>query len=135
MANRRTKKTVRISELKRLMELHPTHEEIAAYFGISVNAWKRLLDTDETVKTAYETGMGMGKISLRRKQHALAAHNASMAIHLGKQHLGQEERTSVEMSGPGGGPIKTETEYNFDKLTDAERAALRQSLEKATGRR
>lgn len=135
MANRRTKKTVRISELKRLMELHPSHEEIAAYFGISVSTWKKLLDSDEVVATAYETGMGMGKIGLRRKQHALAAHNSSMAIHLGKVILGQEDKSSVEMSGPGGGPIKTETDYHFDKLTDAERTALRQSLEKASGRR
>lgn len=134
MAKRRTKKQVRVSELKRLMELHPTHEEIAAYFGISTKAWKKLLDNDEVIATAYETGQGMGRIGLRRKQHNLATHNASMAIHLGKIMLGQEDKTQVEMSGPGGGPIQSETSYDFSKLTDAERAALRSTLEKATGR-
>ncbi len=136
MAKRRNKKQVRISELKSLMELHPSHEEIAAYFGISVSSWKRLLEKDEIIRTTYETGQGLGKISLRRKQHALASHNASMAIHLGKQILGQEEKSAVEVSGPGGKPIQSETtvEYDFSKLSDAERTALRESLEKATGR-
>ena len=134
MAKQRTKKQVRVSELKRLMEIHPSHEEIAAYFGISVKTWKKLLERDEIIATAYETGIGLGKISLRRKQHALAGYNASMAIHLGKQHLGQEDKSQVEVSGPGGGPIRSETTYDFSKLTDAERATLRSTLEKATGR-
>lgn len=135
MAKRRIKKKVRVSELKRLMELHPTGEEIAAYFGISKTAWSKLLDKDEVIRTAFEEGQGLGKISLRRKQHALAGHNASMAIHLGKQHLGQEDKSQMELSGPGGGPIKSETHnYDFEKLNDAERATLRKALEKATGR-
>ncbi len=133
MANRR-KKYVRISELKRLMELQPSHAEIAAYFGISVGKWKKLLEKDEVVQTAYEEGMNMGKISLRRKQFALAGMNSSMAIHLGKQYLDQDDKSKVELSGPGGGPIET-ADYDFSKLSDAERAALRTSLEKATGRR
>lgn len=135
MAKRSGKKQIRVSELKRLMELHPTHEEIAAYFGISVSTWKKKLEKDKVIRTAYEEGQGLGKISLRRKQHALAGHNATMAIHLGKQHLGQEDRSKVEHSGPDGKPIQTEThDYDFSKLSDAERSELRKTLEKATGR-
>ena len=116
------------------MDIHPSDTEIAAFFGITLKAWKKLLEKDEIVRTAYEEGYEEGNISLRRKQHDLATHNSSMAIHLGKIYLGQEDRTSVEVSGPGGGPIES-ANYDYGKLTDAERASLRLTLEKATGRR
>jgi len=134
MAKRNSKKQVRISELKRLMDIHPSDKEIAAYFGISLAAWKKLLEKDEIVRIAYEEGYSEGNISLRRKQHDLATHSASMAIHLGKIYLGQEDKSSLEVSGPGGGPIES-ANYDYGKLTDAERASLRLTLEKATGRR
>jgi hypothetical protein len=128
------KKRVPISELKKLMQLHPSHEEIAAYFGISVESWKRLLKKDPAVAAAYEAGQGLGKIGLRRKQFALASYSAPMAIHLGKIYLGQEDRSKLELSGPDGNPIQNETVFDFSKLNDAERNTLRATLEKAVGR-
>lgn len=131
MAQKR-KQSIKISELKRLCELQCSLEEIASAFYISVDALKKLIEKDPAVKAAIEYGNSSGKISLRRKQFRLASESASMAIHLGKQYLGQTDKSSVEVSGPNGGPIES---FDYSKLSPDERAALRQSLETATARR
>lgn len=131
MAQKR-KQSIKISELKRLCELQCSLEEIASAFYISVDALKKLIEKDPVVKAAIEYGNSSGKISLRRKQFRLASESASMAIHLGKQYLGQTDKSSVEVSGPNGGPIES---FDYSKLSPDERAALRQSLETATARR
>jgi hypothetical protein len=128
MAQQSKKPTVRISELKRLCELQCTLDEIAAAFFISVDQLKKLMAKDEAVKQAIEHGQANGKISLRRKQFNLASHSASMAIHLGKQYLGQHDRSQVEVSGPDGGPVAT---YDYSKLSPDERQELRKTLERA----
>lgn len=131
MAQKR-KQTIKISELKRLCELQCSLDEIAAAFFISVDQLKKLIDKDPAIKAAIEYGQSTGKISLRRKQFRLASSSASMAIHLGKQYLGQTDKSSLEVSGPDGGPIES---FDYSKLSPDERTALRQSLETATARR
>lgn len=123
------KQSIKISELKRLCELQCSLEEIAAAFFITVDALKKLMDKDPAIKAAIDHGNSTGKISLRRKQFRLASSSASMAIHLGKQYLGQHDRSQVELSGPEGGPIES---FDYSKLSPDERIALRQSLETAT---
>lgn len=121
-------KTIKISELKRVCELQCTLDEIAASFFITTEALKKIIAKDEAVRECIEHSQAMGKISLRRKQFRLASISASMAIHLGKQYLGQTDRSQVELSGPNGGPVET---YDYSKLSPDERQELRKTLERA----
>lgn len=81
-----------------LCNLQCTLEEIAGFFKCSP-------DTIENwCKRTYEEGFSdtfkkysqNGKISLRRYQFRLAEKNASMAIWLGKQYLGQTDKMEIE---------------------------------------
>lgn len=77
-----------------LCGLQCTKEEICGFFDV----------TDKTLeswcKRTYKTGFsdifsqkrGLGKVSLRRSQWRLAEKNATMAIWLGKQYLGQRDQ-------------------------------------------
>ena len=103
--------------------------EAAAFFGMSVGKFRKLLNGDSRVLQAWEAGKEQGKISLRRKQHRLAATNAQMAIHLGKQYLGQADKGSLEISGPAGGPV----EMDLTKLKADERKQLRHLLSQSQG--
>jgi len=126
---RKIRKSIKISTLKQLCELQCTREEIAAAFSITTAQLDKLIEKDEAVREAINYGKTQGKISLRRSQFRLAKVNASMAIHLGKQYLGQTDKTQLEVSGPNGGPVET---FDYSKLTPDERAALRETLQRAT---
>lgn len=105
--------------------LQPTQREAAAFLGISIKRFTKLLRDDERVKKAWEEGFEKGKLSLRRKQLRLATTNAQMAIHLGKQYLDQTDSKSVELTGPGGGPLES---VDLTKLSADERKQLRHLL-------
>lgn len=111
-------------DVERLARLQCTHKEVAAFLDIRTSQFRALLANDERVKRAWERGMSMGKISLRRKQMRLASSNASMGMFLGKQYLGQRDVVTNELTGDGGGPV----EIDASKLSQAERDELRQLL-------
>jgi hypothetical protein len=94
--------------LKALAEIQCTIEEAAAVLGVSKSLLLRRLK-DTNIKASWETGQAIGRVSLRRLQfrHAKMPNSAgvSMTIHLSKHHLGQTEKSLVEMSGEGGGPL------------------------------
>lgn len=95
-------------ELRRLSVLHCTQSEIAAFFGVSLSCVEKRLATEPQMKAAWDGGRALGLISLRRQQTRLAEKgNATMLIWLGKQLLGQ--RDNLELSGPSGGPITTQS--------------------------
>lgn len=123
-----SKTIIKISEVKRLSALQCTAEEVAQYFGITISRWRQVLKDDQVVRDAFEHGQADGKISLRRKQFRLAGDNAAMAIHLGKQYLGQVDKSKLEVSGPNGGPVET---FDYSKLSHEERQALRKTLTRA----
>lgn len=87
------------NEFEKLCGLQCTKEEICAFFDL----------TDKTLenwcKRTYKAGFsevfrqkrGLGKISLRRAQFKLAKKNASMAIFLGKQYLGQRDQPDTDV--------------------------------------
>ena len=90
----RPRKEIDEKQFENLCALQCTKDEICGWFGI----------TDKTLenwcKRTYNAGFseifkikrGKGKISLRRSQFQLSQKNASMAIWLGKQYLGQKDR-------------------------------------------
>lgn len=79
--------------VEKLANIQCTQEEIANFLGISV----RTLQRDDEFCRIYKKGQDNGKMSLRRMQYKLAEKNASMAIWLGKQYLGQ--RDIIDVSG------------------------------------
>jgi len=96
-----------------LCNIQCTLSEIAGFFKCSedtVERWcKRELHLSfaEAFKT-YSVG---GKISLRRWQFKMAEHNASMAIFLGKQYLGQRDQQNAEITLNDDDTIKSMEEY------------------------
>lgn len=90
----RPKKEIDYGVVEKLANIQCTQEEIAGVLGISV----RTLQRDEEFCRIYKKGQENGKMSLRRIQYKLAEKNASMAIFLGKQYLGQ--RDNVEVKAP-----------------------------------
>lgn len=90
----RPRKEIDRKQFENLCGLQCTKEEVCSFFEI----------TDKTLeswcKRTYKRGFsdvfsqkrGKGKISLRRAQFRLAEKNASMAIWLGKQYLGQKDQ-------------------------------------------
>lgn len=102
----RPKKEIDRKQFESLLKLQCTLEEIAGFFSDQLNGCSE--DTIERwCKRTYKANFAdvskkcraPGKISLRRYQFELAKKNASMAIWLGKQYLGQKDlpEDSVDM--------------------------------------
>lgn len=80
-------------DFEKLCGLQCPLEEIASWFHCSADTIERWCKRIYAVNFAevYKKYSANGKISLRRYQFNLAKTNASMAIWLGKQMLGQHE--------------------------------------------
>lgn len=82
-------------DFEKLCSLLCTEEEICGFFGVSHDTLSRWLHQnygeDVNFKDAFSLFSAKGKISLRRTQFEIAKTNASMAIFLGKQYLGQKD--------------------------------------------
>jgi trehalose-6-phosphatase len=99
--------------IKRLAVIHCTRDEIASVLNVSHDTLER------ACKDEYKTTIGekivewsaSGKASLRRIQWKLAETNPTMAIFLGKQHLGQKDEQALKYSGN----LKSEVVHYGDK--------------------
>lgn len=67
--------------------------------GVDEPELARFLASPGKAHDAYQDGRGRGLEALRRAQFKLAETNATMAIFLGKNHLGQADRRELEQSG------------------------------------
>ena len=84
----RPKKEIDYQVVEKLASIQCTQDEIANFLDLSV----RTLQRDEEFCRLYKKGMDNGKMSLRRTQFKIAEKgNASMAIFLCKQYLGQKD--------------------------------------------
>lgn len=102
----RPRKKVDPALVTELARIHCTYEEIAAVCGVSTDTLSRRF------ADLIEKGRDEGKMSLRRHQWSLAAKgDKTMLIWLGKQHLGQSDRSEFRVG-------------DLSKLTDEELAAL-----------
>ena len=78
--------------------MHCTQDEVAAWFGVTQKTISIKLG-QARYKRVWETGWGKGKISLRRMQKQRAdAGDKTMLIWLGKQWLGQADKSEVRTS-------------------------------------
>lgn len=103
--------------LRAVAALGCTQVEAAAFFQVSERTIIRRLK-DRVWFEAWDQGRAVGRVSLRRLQwkHAQKEGSAAvqMTIHLSKFNLGETER-SLQISGPGGGPIPV---FDVSKLKD-----------------
>lgn len=94
----RPRKEIDQKQFESLCALQCTGEEILDFFGVTdctLNAWcKRTYGAG--FSDVFRQKRGKGKISLRRHQMRLAEKNATMAIWLGKQYLGQKDDAGDE---------------------------------------
>ncbi|MBO7712045.1 MAG: hypothetical protein J6S85_01045 [Methanobrevibacter sp.] len=101
-------KEINKEQFESLCNLQCTLDEIAGFFKCNsdtINAWcKRTYN--EGFSDTYKKYSQNGKISLRRYQYRLAEKNASMAIWLGKQWLGQTEKIEATTSFEDLTPLK-----------------------------
>jgi len=95
MAGGRPKIEIDYKLVEKLAMIACTQEEIAAVLGCSVDTLQR----DAEFCGIYKDGLHKCRVSLRRKQFALADKNAAMAIFLGKNLLRQRDDIGVEHSG------------------------------------
>lgn len=96
---------VDMEKVRLLASVQCTYAEIAAALGISVDTLDRERKRHPELEEAIENERANGRISLRRMQYRLAEEgNPTMLIWLGKQVLGQKDRTAQEHTGADGGP-------------------------------
>lgn len=89
----RPRKEIDQKQFEGLCKLQCTLSEICGWFDITdktLDSWcKRTYH--QTFSEVFKSKREAGKISLRRAQFHLAESNASMAIWLGRQYLGQKD--------------------------------------------
>lgn len=95
-----------LAQIAELASIFCTVEEAAGVLGVHRATLYSFFERHETARLAWELGQGDGKASLRRKQWLLASTNATMAIFLGKQMLGQKDQVAHEVTGKDGGPVE-----------------------------
>jgi hypothetical protein len=110
----RPRKEIDRESFEKLCGLQCTEEEIASWFDCTVDTIENWCKREYGRKFSevFAEKRSYGKISLRRTQWQLAEKNASMAIFLGKNYLGQ--RDAVDMSvevGDKNGEIAALNEY------------------------
>lgn len=111
----RPQKDITVDQFEKLCNMQCTLEEIAGFFDCcddTINNWCKKTYGDNFSGVFKSKSVG-GKISLRRNQFKLSEKNASMAIFLGKQYLGQKDMPELEEKSNG----------VLDELTEALRNA------------
>ena len=108
----RPRKEIDKKEFEKLCGLQCTVEEIAAWFECSVDTIERWCEREygQNFADVFSEKRSYGKISLRRTQWQLAEKNATMAIFLGKNYLGQ--RDAVDMA------VEMSTDRGIDALNE-----------------
>lgn len=118
--------------MEKLSSLHCSDEEIASWFRVSVRTIGNRRKQPKFAE-AMLRGKARGCISVRRAQmRLLEAGNATIAVWLGKHLLGQ--RDTMQITGAGGGPIRTESKADYSQLSDDELRVLMATLAKVNGK-
>ena len=82
--------------VEKLCRLDCTDAEIAAFFGMCRKTIERERKSDHEFNEIIRRGKSYAKLSLRRKQVEFAMDgNPTMLVWLGKQYLGQKDKTEV----------------------------------------
>lgn len=94
----RPRKEIDYDLVDNLCEIQCTGEEIASVLNVDYDTLNRHIQRDFNMGFAeyFELKRKSGRASLRRKQWQMAGNNPTMAIWLGKQYLGQTDKSVVE---------------------------------------
>lgn len=104
MPRGRPQKEIDKSQFEKLCGLQCTAEEICDWFEVSdktLYKWCRK-NYGDNFSVIFRQKRSKGKISLRRAQFRLAENNANMAIFLGKNYLGQTDKSEVNIAPDNG---------------------------------
>lgn len=117
MAGGRPRIQIDEEQFKGLCSIQCTLEEIASWFKCSEDTIERWCKRELKMSfaDAYKKYSVGGKISLRRYQMRMAEHNATMAIWLGKQYLGQKDKQEFEVSHNNDESLKEMENYFASK--------------------
>ena len=89
-----------LEEVEKLGRLQCTYSEVAAFFNCSTETVERRMKDTPAFSAAFIKGLEGGRISLRRAQWQSAlGGNITMQIWLGKQYLGQRDKSDLEHQG------------------------------------
>lgn len=93
-------KEIKQKQFEELCRIQCTENEICNILDVGIDKLLRwCLETyNDTFTNVYKRFSDSGKMSLRRTQLRLAETNASMAIFLGKQYLGQRDNVDVKLN-------------------------------------
>lgn len=108
----RPKKQIDQKQFENLCKLQCTEEEICSFFDVTdktLARWCNETYGGKKFSEVFREKRELGKISLRRKQWQLAEKNATMAIFLGKQFLGQTDKVENTLTGKDGNPIEVQS--------------------------
>lgn len=107
----RPKKEIDKRRFENLCKLQCTEIEVCSFFDVTDKTLARWCKEtyNKHFSEVFREKREMGKISLRRKQWQLAEKNATMAIFLGKQFLGQTDKVENTMMGKDGKPIEVQS--------------------------
>lgn len=102
-------------QFEKLCSLQCALVEFASFFNCSEDTIERWCQRTykQDFAEVFALKRGVGKISLRRAQFRMAETNASMAIWLGKQYLGQTEKQEVTIATQDDDTIRAMDAY-FD---------------------
>ena len=121
----RPRKEIDAVQFEKLCYLQCTEEEVCDFFEITDKTLNNFCKREygATFSEVFKQKRVKGKISLRRAQFALAKKNATMAIWLGKQYLGQKDVQVLDAT------LKEETpRIDLSQLTRAEILDLTKKL-------
>lgn len=121
----------------KLLALQCTGREIAAFYNRSETWVHERVQLVKGMKFAEYAAMTKpkGLVSLRRKQMEMAlAGDRTMLVWLGKQYLGQSDKSETRVSGPDGKPIEVRdvTDPSRIVLEGIAQIAARQQLARET---
>lgn len=91
---KKTSYSIKKESFEELCSIMCSSEEIAGFFHVTqatLNKWCKETYGGRTFNECFSEFSSGGKISLRRTQFELSKNNASMAIFLGKNYLGQKD--------------------------------------------
>lgn len=104
-------------DIKKVEELASslTQQQIADYFCICVNTFKRLMEDDKRVFDSYRRGKAMAVIDVAGSVLSEArSGNMQAAIFYLKTQAGWKETDRKEISGIDGAPIETDSKWTIE---------------------
>ncbi|MGJ4953043.1 hypothetical protein [Bradyrhizobium sp. HKCCYLS20291] len=84
--------------LAEIARLFGTQDEAAAILGVSPRTLTNFFNVYPEAREVWDDGLQHAKVSLRRKQMALADKNAPASIFLGKNYLGQKDENHTNLN-------------------------------------